>query len=82
MLLTTPRLVLEPLVPDHADALFAGLSDPLLYTYIPGDPPASVGALRARYPRLGLRWSPGGLERWVNWGVVATMKALKKKSGH
>ncbi len=69
MLLTTPRLVLEPLVPDHADALFAGLSDPLLYTYIPGDPPASVEALRARYRRLESRWSPDGLERWLNWAV-------------
>ncbi len=69
MLLTTARLVLEPLVPDHADAVFAGLSDPNLYTYMPGNPPVSLEALRARYTRLESRWSPDGLERWLNWAV-------------
>ena len=68
-LLRSPRLVLEPLVPAHAEALFAGFADPRLYTWIPTDPPASIDALRDRYRRLATRSSPDGRERWLNWAA-------------
>lgn len=67
--LHTARLVLEPLVEAHAALLFASFADPLLYTYIPGDPPASIDALRERYRRLEKRASPDGAERWLNWAA-------------
>ena len=63
------RLLLEPLVEAHAEALFAGFSDPRLYTFIPTDPPASIDALRERYRRLAKRSSPDGRERWLNWAA-------------
>jgi RimJ/RimL family protein N-acetyltransferase len=67
--LRTERLVLEPLVEAHAARLFASFADPLLYTYIPGDPPASIDVLRERYRRLEKRASPDGTERWLNWAA-------------
>jgi len=67
--LRSERLVLEPLVEAHAEALFAGFSDPRLHTYIPTDPPASIDALRDRYRRLAKRTSPDGRERWLNWAT-------------
>lgn len=68
-LLHGERLALEPLVEAHAEALFAGFSDPRLYPYIPTDPPASIDALRDRYRRLATRSSPDGRERWLNWAA-------------
>lgn len=67
--LNTPRLTLEPLTLAHADLLFAGLSDPALYTFIPGDPPASVEAKREHYARIlrGPRDNPH--ELWLNWAM-------------
>jgi [ribosomal protein S5]-alanine N-acetyltransferase len=66
----TPRLRLEPLLPEHADAMFEGLRDRRLYAYTPDDPPASVDALRARYERLATRRSPDGSEDWLNWAIA------------
>jgi [ribosomal protein S5]-alanine N-acetyltransferase len=65
--IATQRLILEPLTAGHADALFAPLSDAALYTFLPGDPPVSVAALRERYKRLQARRSPDGHELWLNW---------------
>lgn len=65
-LLRAARLVLEPLVTAHAGLLCASFSDPLLYTFIPTDPPASIDALRRRYRRLEARRSPDGREQWLN----------------
>jgi ribosomal-protein-alanine N-acetyltransferase len=67
--LLTARLRLEPLMAAHADLLFAGLSDPRLYDYIPEPPPASVEVLRERYRRLESRLSPDSSEEWLNWLV-------------
>ncbi len=67
--LTSERLALEPILPGHADVLFAGLSDPALYTFLPDDPPASVEALRARFARQAGRWSPDQTQRWLNWAL-------------
>ncbi len=51
-ILTTARLCLEPITPQHAQHLSLVLSDLQLYTYIPEDPPADVASLAARYQRL------------------------------
>jgi RimJ/RimL family protein N-acetyltransferase len=67
--LTTDRLVLEPLVAAHADALYAGLADPRLYAFVADLPPESRERLRRRYTRLETRWSPDHAERWLNWAV-------------
>lgn len=65
----TARLILEPLRAAHADALFAGLSDPALYRFIPQEPPASAAALRAVFARRERGTSPDGSERWLNWAA-------------
>jgi RimJ/RimL family protein N-acetyltransferase len=67
--LATPNLTLEPLIAAHADELFAHLSDPAMYTYVPQDPPRSLDALRERYMRLETRRSPEGDQLWLNWLV-------------
>lgn len=68
-MISTPRLALEPLTVAHADLLFAGLSDPSLYSFIPSNPPVSVDDLHERYTRIlrGPQDSPG--EIWLNWAV-------------
>jgi hypothetical protein len=65
--LATGDLLLEPLVAAHAEAMFAVLSDPALFRFIDGAPPASVHELRQRYARLESRMSPDGRQRWPNW---------------
>ncbi len=65
----TQRLMLEPLGAGHAERLFSLLSDPALYTFLPGDPPVSVEALHERYERLEWRRSPDGKELWLNWAA-------------
>ena len=57
--LTTARLVLEPLVVAHADALFELLRDPELYRHLDVPPPLSAQQLRRTYARLEARVSPG-----------------------
>ena len=65
--LSTERLTLEPLIPSHAEEMFAGLGDSQLYAHLDSAPPTSVEALRERYERLALRTSPDGREQWWNW---------------
>src|SRR5262245_29114528 len=65
----TARLRLEPLVPDHADALFEGLHDSLIHKYIDAAPPASAAALRARFEALAAGRSPDGRQLWLNWAA-------------
>lgn len=64
--LVTPRLVLEPQVAAHADAMFAVLCDPAIYEF-ENAPPASLAWLRERYAKLESRTSPDGAEQWLNW---------------
>jgi ribosomal-protein-alanine N-acetyltransferase len=68
-MLSTPRLVLEPLLARHAALLFAHLSDAALYTYMPHQPPPSVTSLAERYQRLESRRSTDGADIWLNWAV-------------
>ncbi len=67
--LETARMVLEPLLPQHAGALFPSLREAALYSYIPQEPPASLAEVEARYRRLAARRSPDGDEVWLNWAA-------------
>ena len=67
--LSSARLSLEPLTTAHAELLHAPLCDSALYEYLPGEPPASVEALRQRYQRLEARRSPDGSQLWLNWAT-------------
>ncbi len=68
--LHTQRLVLEPLVAAHADALYPMLCDPLQFEYLDHGAPASLEALRERYRKLESRRSGDGREHWLNWAIV------------
>ncbi|WP_242143139.1 MULTISPECIES: hypothetical protein [unclassified Bacillus cereus group] len=46
------NIKLEPLNKYHAEKLFSVLKDEKIYTYIPGNPPESVGKLSAKFKRL------------------------------
>jgi ribosomal-protein-alanine N-acetyltransferase len=61
--------VLQPLGPEHAPALFASLSDPETYRFIPSEPPASLEAIAARCRRIAAG-SPDPSERWYTWAVA------------
>jgi RimJ/RimL family protein N-acetyltransferase len=64
--LTTPRLVLEPLRPDHAGELAPVLADPALHAFT-GGVPADEDDLRARFTRQAVGHSPDGAQGWLNW---------------
>jgi RimJ/RimL family protein N-acetyltransferase len=66
--LTTPRLVLEPLRPEHAAELAPALDDPALHAFV-GGAPNTEDELRERYARLAAGQSPDGGEDWLNWVV-------------
>lgn len=65
--ISTERLTLLPLLPEHADEMTSVLADPALYTFIGGTPPTRQ-ELRSRYTR----WSAGSPdpgEVWCNWVI-------------
>jgi RimJ/RimL family protein N-acetyltransferase len=64
--LTTRRLVLEPLRPEHARELAPVLADPALHAFIGGEP-ATEDELRARFARQAAGRSPDGAQGWLNW---------------
>lgn len=66
-MISTARLDLLPLQPDHAEEMAAVLSDPALHTFTGGSP-LSPEALAARYERLAAG-SPDPAVRWLNWVV-------------
>ena len=66
--LTTQRLVLEPLRPDHARELAPVLADPALHAFTAGVP-ADEDGLRARFVRQAPGRSPDGAQSWLNWVV-------------
>lgn len=67
--LETNRLVLEPLRREHAERLFAKLSDQRIYSFIPKDAPTSLQMLEARCQKLETRKSPAGDQLWLNWAI-------------
>lgn len=71
--LTTERLVLEPLTAWHGESLFPFLKEPLLYTFIPREPPLASSHVVKRFDAIQGRKSPDGKDWWLNWAVrVAT----------
>jgi RimJ/RimL family protein N-acetyltransferase len=63
----TARLDLMPLRVEHAQEMAGVLSDPALYSFTGGSPPA-VPELRSRY----LRWAAGSPDQavtWCNWVI-------------
>jgi RimJ/RimL family protein N-acetyltransferase len=64
--LTTERLVLEPLRPDHAGELAPVLADPALHAFTGGEP-ATEDELRARFTQQAAGQSPDGSQGWLNW---------------
>ena len=67
--LETERLLLEPLMPEHAPLLKKYLADERLYRFIPQNAPASAEALEARYRKLSSRRSPDGSQVWLNFAM-------------
>lgn len=66
-LISTPRLDLLPLDPDHAPEMAEVLGDPALHAFI-GGAPDSPQALRSRYLRL-TAGSPDPDVSWLNWVI-------------
>ena len=67
--LETERLLLEPLMPEHAPLLVKHLADECLYRFIPTDVPESAETLQTRYLKLSSRRSPDGSEVWLNYAI-------------
>ena len=65
-LLRTARLVLEPISRSHAAKVFDALQDHRIYTFIPVDPPKTLGQLETRFEKLA-QGSPDRKESWLNW---------------
>ena len=68
-ILETARLLLEPLHPSHALALYEPLQSHAIYEFLPEDPPTSSESLATRYQRLSSRRSPDGEQVWLNWAM-------------
>lgn len=66
--LSSDRLELEPLCPEHADEMAPLLDDIGLHTFI-GGAPATRDELTGRYIRQVVGRSPDGSQRWLNWVV-------------
>ncbi|HEX7303157.1 GNAT family N-acetyltransferase [Lentzea sp.] len=66
-MISTGRLDLLPLRPEHVGEMAEVLSDPALHAFI-GGAPDSPQALRARYERLAAG-SPDPGQRWLNWVI-------------
>ncbi|HEX2735698.1 MAG TPA: GNAT family N-acetyltransferase [Polyangiaceae bacterium] len=67
--IVSERLLLEPLVGAHADALFDQLLDPRIYTWISLQPPGDKEQLRRSWHARESRLSPSGDEVWLNWAL-------------
>ncbi|WP_439655818.1 GNAT family N-acetyltransferase [Lentzea sp. HUAS TT2] len=66
-MISTTRLDLLPLLPEHAAEMAAVLSDPALHTFT-GGTPLTPEALLTRYRRLA-EGSPDPAVRWLNWVI-------------
>ncbi len=62
------EFTLEPQTAAHAEAMFAVLSDPEIYTY-ENEPPSSLEWLQTRFTKLETRRSADGTEHWLNWVI-------------
>lgn len=69
-----PEALLEPLGPEHAEAMWAVVSEPALYRYLDYGPPPSAEYLRDLYARRGMcsrRVVPGKGEAWIAYVLGA-----------
>ena len=80
-------LSLEPQTVEHAEEMFAVLSDPAIYEY-ENQPPASLEWLRTRFGKLESRRSTDGTEQWLNWvvriaggGLIGYVQATVRADG-
>ena len=80
-------LSLEPQTVEHAEEMFAVLSDPAIYEY-ENQPPASLEWLRTRFGKLESRRSADGTEQWLNWvvrtaggGLIGYVQATVRADG-
>ena len=78
-LLTTQRLVLEPVTEGHAEELCDLFCDPDLHSFVPFVP-LTLEKQRERCARWSKRRSPDGKEIWLNW--VGRDKATGKVVAH
>jgi RimJ/RimL family protein N-acetyltransferase len=62
---TTKRLVLEPVMPDHADELHALSSDPRVWTHLPSGRHTSREQTAEQVSRFVASWTDHGLGYWV-----------------
>ena len=76
--LTTARLTLEPLRPEHARELAPVLDDPALHAFT-GGAPETEDELRARFTRQAAGASPDEGQGWLNW--VARDRATQAPVG-
>jgi ribosomal-protein-alanine N-acetyltransferase len=80
-------LSLEPQTVEHAEEMFAVLSDPAIYEF-ENQPPASLEWLRTRFGKLESRRSADGTEQWLNWvvriaggGLIGYVQATVRNDG-
>jgi RimJ/RimL family protein N-acetyltransferase len=69
--LSTPRLLMKPLVSSDADAAFTGLQNDAIRQWISMPKPDTVASLRESWRRRESRISPDGSEAWLSWFVTA-----------
>lgn len=69
--ISTPRLVVEPLLGAHAEELFGILHDPRTQTWIPAPKAATVAELRESWTRGESRCDDDGLEARLAWAIRA-----------
>jgi len=66
--ISTPRLVMEPLLDSHADALFPAMADPCIYRWIDVPLPQQEQT-RAKWKSVQSRVSRDGSQALLNWAV-------------
>jgi len=63
------QFIIEKLTEAHADLLFGAYQDNRIYTYIPGQPPPSLKALRREFKEFEEGAPPDSNEVWLNWVI-------------
>ena len=68
-LITSERLLIEPLLGSHAELLFEGMSEPRIYRWISALPPLSLELLQQRWSAAENRGANSEGEIDLNWAV-------------
>ena len=69
--LSTPRLVIKPLMSSDAEVAFPGLQNDAIRQWISMPRPTTVASLRESWRRRETRLSPDGTEAWLSWFVTS-----------